>query len=373
METIKVFFRTLIHPIQNMPTPDDAYVFVPTASQENQELTVLTPESTAHPTFSPTLLPPNIQLSPPPFEGEGMNNCGAATLSMLLSYYGWSGDQYVISDVIKPLDEDRNVNMEELVFYVEEYMPGLRVIYRPGGNLEVLKELLVAGFPIVVETSLELAQSFWVNDDLWAGHYLLITGYDDETGVFITQDSYLGANLAVPYADLMRNWKAFNYLYLVVYLPERESQIRAVMSESWNADAALERALQIASQETLTTPTDTYSWFNLGSNLVNAGCYDEAVAAFDQARTRGLPQRMLRYQFTPFKAYFYTYRMDDLLVLTEYALNVTPNSEEALLWRGWAFYRLGNRNEALTLMRRSLEAHPGFKEAEEAIQYIETH
>ncbi len=48
----------------------------------------------------------------------------------------------------------------------------------------------------------------------------------------------------------------------------------------------------------------------------------------------GLPQRMLRYQFGPFLAYFNALRTEDLLALTDYALDRTANSEEALLWRG---------------------------------------
>ena len=51
--------------------------------------------------------------------------------------------------------------------------------------------------------------------------------------------------------------------------------------------------------------------------------------SYDQARKLGLPQRMLRYQFGPFMAYFHTQRNDDLMTLTEYALKITPNSEEA--------------------------------------------
>ena len=70
--------------------------------------------------------------------------------------------------------------------------------------------------------------------------------------------------------------------------------------------------------------------------------YREAAEAYDRARELGLPQRMLRYQFGPFFAYFHTRRMDDLKSLTEYALQITPNSEEALLWQGWMLFRNGD-------------------------------
>jgi hypothetical protein len=86
---------------------------------------------------------------------------------------------------------------------------------------------------------------------------------------------------------------------------------------------------------------NAFAWFNLGSNLVYFERYAEAARAYDQARQLGLPQRMLRYQFGPFFAYFFSSRNADLLSLTEYALKITPNSEETLLWRGWGHYRDG--------------------------------
>jgi hypothetical protein len=379
LDTIKVFFRALVHPIREIPTPAGEHSSITTiegitptqAGQTDSAPPDIT--STELPASTPIPLPVTAQLPAPPFEGEGVNNCGAATLSMLLTYYNWSGDQYMISTVIKPVFEDRNVNMEELAFYVREYKPELQVVYRSGGDDSLLRGFIAAGFPVIVETGLAISEAFWVNDDMWAGHYLLVTGYDDENGVFTIQDSYLGPNRTVAYADLNKNWQAFNYIYMVVYPTENESQILGVMGNAWNVDSSIQNALRISLEETAATPGNAFAWFNLGSNLVQAGRYDEAVTAFDKARTIGFPQRMLRYQFTPFEAYFHAYQMDDVLALTEYALTVTPDSEEALLWRGWAYYRLGNRNGALDLMRQALEARPGFQEAEEALQYIETH
>jgi tetratricopeptide (TPR) repeat protein len=99
-----------------------------------------------------------------------------------------------------------------------------------------------------------------------------------------------------------------------------------------------------------------FAWFNMGTNLVYFERYREAIDAYDTARQLGLPQRMLRYQFGPFLAYFHGSRNDELLALTEYALGVTPNSEEALLWRGWALYRAGKSQEAMDHFNQALEA-----------------
>jgi tetratricopeptide (TPR) repeat protein len=84
----------------------------------------------------------------------------------------------------------------------------------------------------------------------------------------------------------------------------------------------------------------------------------------------GLPQRMLRYQFGPLIAAYQNGDQKDLARLAEYALNVTPDSEEALLWKGLAFEMAGNHQSAITLFNKSLEVHPGYQEAEKALAIV---
>jgi tetratricopeptide (TPR) repeat protein len=115
-----------------------------------------------------------------------------------------------------------------------------------------------------------------------------------------------------------------------------------------------------------------YAWFNLGTNQVYFERYAEASLSYDKAREIGFPHRMLRYQFGPFLAYFHSLRTDDLRALTEYALYRTPNSEEALLWEGWALYRLGKNQEALEYFQKALDARPGYADAEYALNFVRT-
>jgi tetratricopeptide (TPR) repeat protein len=80
---------------------------------------------------------------------------------------------------------------------------------------------------------------------------------------------------------------------------------------------------------------------------------------------------MLRYQFGPFIANFHNGRPEDLLTLVEYALKRTPNSEEALLWQGWGLYRLGKISQAVQSFREALSHHPGYQDAEYALDFIQ--
>ena len=79
---------------------------------------------------------------------------------------------------------------------------------------------------------------------------------------------------------------------------------------------------------------------------------------------------MLRYQFGPFIAYFNTARFEDLLTLTKFALQRTKASEEALLWQGWALYRLGKVAEARTNFKAALDANPNYSDAVYALDFI---
>ena len=128
--------------------------------------------------------------------------------------------------------------------------------------------------------------------------------------------------------------------------------------------------MDTAQAEIDANPEDSLAWFNLGSNLVYFERYQEAVDAYNQARVLGLPQRMLRYQFGPFHAYFHTQQYDELLALTEYALEVTPNSEEALLWKGWALYNLGDNQGAIKAFRASYQENYTSFDAKYALDFM---
>jgi hypothetical protein len=329
------------------------------------------PGPTATPQASPTPLPARVTLPPPLWEREDWNDCGPTTLSLYLKFWGWKGDQFTISSVIKPIRADRNVNIDELTGYVHNNVPSLNADYRVGGTVNLLRQFVANGIPIAIEESLRIDQSYLTNDDHWAGHYILITGYDDKFQIFFVQDTELGKDHVVPYKELDRAWQSFNRAYIMVYPPDQEQTIKNLLGSDWDRDTNRQNALDTAKAETISDPKNAYTWFNLGSNLVYFEKYSDAATAYDTARSLGLPQRMLRYQFGPFIAYFNAGRNDDLLALTQYALNVTPNSEEDMLWRGWALYRQGDRVGAVDMFTKAAAARPGYGDALYALKYVQ--
>lgn len=289
---------------------------------------------------------------------------------MYLRYWGWEGDQFDIAGQLKPIRQDRNVNIDELAYYVRNFAGWLDAQYRVGGDLELLKKLLAAGYPVVIEEGFTFTESYWPGDDQWAAHYLLLTGYDDTTGVFTGQDSFYGADRRIPYAKLDADWQVFSRVYLVVYPVAQQGRVQEILGPAWDENNSRQVALETARQETQADPDNPFPWFNLGTNLVYFERYSEAAEAYDRARNLGLPQRMLRYQFGPFIAYFHTNRMDDMQAMVDYALKRTANSEEALLWQGWMYYRQGETIQALVSFRTALEHNPSYQDAQYALEFV---
>ncbi|HSG45716.1 MAG TPA: C39 family peptidase [Anaerolineales bacterium] len=374
-EVGKTYIKNVVNPVGEIPTAIPNPTSASTPTPRATETTVPTEqviETVAVPTSTLEPLPLSASLNSPEYEQQRPNNCGPAALAMMLRMYGWNGDQFDISEVIKPINGDRNVNPEEMAFWVNNYAGWLRLDFRVGGDLETLKRLLAANYPVIVEstTSLNPGDTGWPDDDLWAAHYLLLTAYDDETQTFIAQDTYRGPDQVIPYDQLLDEWKPFNYLYMVIYLPEEEAELKQLLGSNWDPDMNRQNSLTSSEAATVENPSDAFAWFNLGSNLVYFERYEEANVAYDKARELGLPQRMFRYQFGPFIANFHAHRIEDLLSLTDYALQRTDMSEEAWLWHGWALVRQGDTTGAVENWRRALSIHPGYEDALYALDFV---
>lgn len=362
------YVQNAVDPVGKMPTPLPSTPFATFTPAPPTPA----PAETEPPTPTLPPLPAQASLPSPKYELQGINNCGPATLAMALRMYGWKGDQYDIATVIKPSPQDRNVNPDELRYYVLNEAGWLRAEYRVAGDLELIKRLLAANYPVVIEeaSTLPPADASGPSDDLWDAHYLLLTGFDDQGGGTVTaQDPLRGPDKKIPYEQLMKDWKPFNYVYMVIYLPQDEVEVKSILGPNWDPDQNRQRALSTAQAATAADANDAFAWFNLGSNLVYFERYPEAAQAFDEAFRIGLPQRMTRYQFFPFFAYYNADRIDYLLTLTENTYKpISGNyAEEALLWHGYGLLRKGDANGALADWNRALKVHANYCDAEKAI------
>lgn len=367
--------RGWLYPAETLPTPQSrgsvssALLELPTSTPRPTETPAPGPSPTPQPT--PTPLPQQVKLETPQWEKQDWNNCGPATLALGLRFYGWQGDQFTISDLLKPDRGDKNVNVEELVYYVRTRAGWLNADFRVGGDIETLKRFLAAGYPVIVERGFVLDEDDGGGG--WAGHYLLLTGYDETAREFIVQDTNPingGPDRRVSYEKLDEGWQAFNRVYIYLYPPEQGQVIQRLLGPEADRDRNRERTLEQARREIEEDPEDAYAWFNLGTNLIYFERYGEAAQAYDQALSLGLPWRFTRYQFGPYIAYFNVGRYGDLIELADATLYRTSKAEESLLWRGWARYSRGDIAGAEDDFLRALTVNPNYQDARYALDYI---
>ena len=227
LPTPKVESRAVSNTVTPSPTVAPAGTATGTAIPTNAGTDIPTPTLTA--SASPTALPEKVELEAKGWEQQDWNNCGPAALSGYLRYYSWEGDQFDISNLIKPVRQDRNVNMEEMAHFARNYAGWLNIQYRVGGDIELLKQFVAAEIPVLIEASFFFDGAYWPNDDLWAAHYLLVTGYDEAASTFTVQDTYRGPNRRLDFATVDEYWQPFNRLYMLIYLPHQEETVQAIL------------------------------------------------------------------------------------------------------------------------------------------------
>jgi tetratricopeptide (TPR) repeat protein len=391
---------------QALPTLTSTSGLPPTATFTASPLPTDQPSLT--PTITPTPIPDSIVLANVPFMDQmaRYNYCGPANLTMALEYWGWKGDpasmlapRDQVAAVIKPGQDDPslsfiersqsdvNVMPTEMVDFVNEHTE-YRALYRFGGEPDLLKRLIAAGFPAIAEKGI-YEPLLPENTVQWGGHYAFTTGYDDGRQEFIWQDSYLpdtkpvGKDTRTSYAEYLSGWRAFDYVFIVVYPADREAELFQVLGPwtdlYWSAQHALEIANQEIDSNTLTGNDLFFAMFNKVTSLVNLQNpdYGPAAAAYDEANTyfnntlsvsndKPLPYRIMWYQTAPYKAYYFTGRYQDVVNLAQANLKrimATRSLEESWFWLARAEYALGNSEAAYANMRQALHFHPGFQSA----------
>jgi tetratricopeptide (TPR) repeat protein len=375
------------NPPELIPSPTPAPT--PTSSTAPSDV----PMSAPSPALLPALLPGSASLSGFTHLYQNMNNCGPAALAMTLSYWNWPDDlqdfiregrqrdlQVFIAQSLKPEPQDKNVGPHELAAFVQQATP-LKALVRAAGDLETLQRFTAAGFPVIVQRGLDAY--------VWMGHYQVVSGYDDALQLFYVYDSYLGPSNAIvtPYHELLQDWRAFNFTYLVVYPPDREGEVSSILGSHFDLDYNLIFAAELAGDELphLSGRDLFFGWYNLGTSLVEleqypaaADAFDRAFAIYDELPTAGKPWRMLWYQTGPYPAYYHTARYADLEKLAGRTMEDAyepdkpqgPFIEESFYWRGMALAAQGRTFEARADFMKALELNPLFTPPAEELRRI---
>jgi hypothetical protein len=364
------------------PEPTAAPAAVPNPSDNPGPAAEPTPVPTATlaptPTPSPTPLPARVVLPGMGVIKQSFNNCGPANLTQVLNWYGSDITQAEVADYLKPNPEDRNVSPWQIADYVNQFTTDFRAITRAGGNIDLIKQFVAAGFPVVIEKGYNLPETGW-----W-GHYLTVYGYDDALQELYSQDTYLGpfdgSGRTDGYAEMEQAWQQFNYTFYVVYRPAQEAEVMALLGPTLSMDFAMwQYVAGLAAEEAAARPDDSFAQFNLGTALTRMGAitgdnqyYQGGAQAFDKAREIGLPPRMLWYQFEPYLAYMRVNRYQDMVDLADATLETQGgrNVEETFLYKGHALAFLGDVIGAREAYREALRVNKNFYPAEIALSSI---
>jgi tetratricopeptide (TPR) repeat protein len=361
------------------------------------EVPTHTPTPSLTPTITPTALPEAVILDGVIYvhQHDRWNYCGPANLTMALNFWGWPGDRDDVAAVVKPGIQnpannfiqqgrwDKNVMPYEMMnFVIDE--TDYNVVMRYGGDIELVKRFVAGGFPVLVEKGFYTAD--YTGKVTWMGHYLYTTGYDDVAGEFIVQDVLLepGQNLRVDYGTYYKDWRAFNYLFMVVYPPEREAEIFEILGPYADPAWANQHALEVAEREIneYRGNDQFFAWFNKGTSLVQLQQYAEAGSAYDQAFAiyaelgddeTQRPYRMMWYQTGPYWAYHYSWRYQDVINLANTTLYETiaePTLEESIYWRGMAYLELGENDLAAADFRETVRLNPNFGPGWAMLEYM---
>lgn len=316
---------------------------------------------------------PSVQLTGPAHMWQTWNNCGPATLAMNLSYYGSTLSQADVGAALRLYEDDKNVGPEEMAVFARSQ--GFNALVRVNGDADRLRLLLSNDIPVLIETWHEPEP----NDGM--GHYRLLVGYDDAVREWIAYDSYDSrgvdpnqpyTGICVPYDELDRLWSVFNRTYVLIYTDQLAPAIEGILGEDMDDSTMWQRALQHAWAETGEQPDDPFAWFNLGSDLVALGQFEQAATAYDHARQIGLPWRMLWYQFGPFQAYYETARYREVVALTDATIKTTSSVEEIYYWKGMGLKAQGDVAGARQAWQRALELNPNYAEVAAVLADLES-
>ncbi len=212
---------------------------------------------------------------------QSLNNCGPAAVVMALSTLGVDANQETARLALRGSDVRRGMGPQGVGPWVKENFD-LRSTWRNGGTIDTIKTLVANGFAPMVT---QWMQDPWVSR---IAHWRTVRGYDDAASVVYVNDSMLGNMVSLPYEWFGRNWQSFSYRYMVIYKPEDEKLLSAIMGPQVS-DAVMRRDLyQRAKSEALTQNTN-FAWLAYGEAAYSFGMFEEAVAAFEKGLAMGSP------------------------------------------------------------------------------------
>lgn len=208
---------------------------------------------------------------------QSLNNCGPASVVMILSHLSVQVDQESARVPLRGEDLNRGMGPTVVGAFVAPY--GLRATWRVGGTNALMRKLVTNGFMPMVTQFLDAPNVSRV------GHWRIVRGFDETLGQMYVADPMKGANIAFDESSFGDLWAPFGYRYLVIYKPEDEAKLRTILGEDWNESVAKSRLYTRAVEEARVRDNPFYD-FALGQAAFDTGRYVASVKAFERGFER---------------------------------------------------------------------------------------
>jgi tetratricopeptide (TPR) repeat protein len=297
---------------------------------------------------------------------QTFNNCGPASLSMALSYYGINVDQKTLGQSLRPYqnprgdNDDKSVTLPELGKKAKEY--GLVPLHRPNGTLMLIRRFIAAEIPVITRT--------WLKENEDIGHYRVIKGYDINAETIVQDDSLQGKNIIFSMEEFDIIWKKFNYEYLVLVPMDKMELAKEILGEDYDERTAWQNAVKLSESVLKEDPDDVYARFNLAVAYYNLGEYQKTVNEYEKVATK-LSFRTLWYQIEPILAYYELGQYDKVFQITDSVLtNHNRAFSELYLIRGDIYYKQGNMEKAKEEYEKAVYYNKSLEVAQEALNKV---
>ena len=293
---------------------------------------------------------------------DSFNNCGPAALSMDLSFYGIHVSQQALADILRPDNnttgkgDDKSTSPDEVAAQAEA--EGLVAYFRPNGSINLLKNLIAAGFPVMTRTLLATSSNY--------AHYRVIKGYNDTTDDIIDEDGMQGETVPFSYDDFLTLWKPFNYEYIVLAPPDKQAEVESVLGQDIDATTAWQEAAQTATQALALNASDTAAEFDLSVADYYTGDYASSVQAFEKAEPT-LSEYALWYQIEPIESFYELSNYNEVFSLAQTIFAKNPAYPELYVVEGESYLKEGNAVAAKQAFETALFYNKNLKSAQVAL------
>lgn len=315
---------------------------------------------------SPTAIPGKKVLKNDYHIFQSFNNCGPASLSMTLSYYGIKESQEKLGQNLRPwqnaegVHDDKSVTLAELAEKAKEY--DLIPYHRPNGSIEMMQQFIAADIPVMTRTWLE------PNEDI--GHYRVVKGYDKTAKTIIQDDSYQDKNLTYAYDEFNEIWAKFNYEYLVLLPEDKKELAAAILGKNVDETYAWEQAKKNSLAAIEKDPENIYNHFNLSVAYYNLGDFKKSIEEFEKVESK-LPFRTLWYQIEPLLAYYELENYDRVISISDVILGGENSAySELYLLRGKIFEKQSDLEAARAEYEKAVYYNQNLKPAKLALESL---